>query len=194
MKLNFQTLAALVFVPVTTNAWSYNSYGLATRPMVLSSPSSVFQQALQQQQAILDRAYKQRSSPRYEIIDNDQAFQVAIDVPGVKVSDINVKIEEDGQVLSITGVRKTSKFETKFSQSFSLDPQVDIEKFSAVFENGVLTVSAPKDFKKIEENVRNIPIIEATSEREDQEETDISKDSLPVKDAANVEENEVIEL
>ena len=35
---------------------------------------------------------------------------------------------------------------------------MDVEKFSAHLSNGVLTITAPKDFKRFEESVRRIPI------------------------------------
>merc|ERR1712146_511863 len=50
----------------------------------------------------------------------------------------------------------------KFSKTFSLDQTVDVEKFTASLKNGVLTVSAPKDLAKLEENVRRIPVMSAT--------------------------------
>jgi hypothetical protein len=35
---------------------------------------------------------------------------------------------------------------------------VDIEQFIAQLNNGVLTITAPKDIKKLKESVRRIPI------------------------------------
>merc|ERR1712164_224460 len=68
---------------------------------------------------------------------------------------------DDGQ-LTVTGERvaesDSSRFASKFSQSFYLDPTVDVDNFTATLKNGVLVVSAPKDLAKLEENVRRIPI------------------------------------
>ena len=182
MKLSVQSLAFVLALPSITNAWSsFDTYGL--RLMRPTPPTgSVLQQALEHQRALLNRAYKMQTmpSPRYEITNDDENFQVAIDFPGFKTSDINVNIEEDGQVLAITGTRKTSNFESKFSKSFFLDPAVDTDILSAVIENGVSTVSAPKDLKKIDEKNRNIPII--------QEENVVSKDSSIPEDAASAED------
>ena len=190
MKLSVQSLAFVLALPSITNAWSsFDTYGL--RLMRPTPPTgSVLQKALEHQRALLNRAYKIQTmpSPRYEITNDDENFQVAIDFPGFKTSDINVNIEEDGQVLAITGTRKTSNFESKFSKSFFLDPAVDTDNFSAVIENGVLTVSAPKDLKKIDEKNRNIPIIQAAAG--EQEETVVSKDSFIPEDAANAEDEE----
>ena len=37
-----------------------------------------------------------RSSPGYEINESGGKYQIAVDVPGVKAADINVKLENDG--------------------------------------------------------------------------------------------------
>ena len=79
------------------------------------------------------------------------------------MEDIDVSVEDN--VLTVSGHRESAdasyRFTSRFSQSFSLDPAVDMDKFSASMENGVLVVTAPKDMKKIESNVRKIPIAAA---------------------------------
>ena len=104
----------------------------------------------------------QNYSPGYQMLDNDEKFQVTVEVPGVKPENLSIKVEEDGKVLTVSGSReKTSNgysYSSQFSQSFYLDPTVDSEKISASLENGILTVTAPKDLKKIEEEAKTIPI------------------------------------
>merc|ERR1719298_312629 len=99
-------------------------------------------------------------SNRYQLIDNDEKFQLTVDVPGVNEEDIEIKLD-DGQ-LTVAGQRlavsESSRFASKFSQSFYLDPTVDVDNFTATLKNGALVVSAPKDLSKLEENVRKIPI------------------------------------
>merc|ERR1719159_1657138 len=99
-------------------------------------------------------------SNRYHLVDNDEKFQLTVDVPGVKQEDIDIKLD-DGQ-LTVAGQRlavsESSRFASKFSQSFYLDPTVDVDNFTATLKNVVLVVSAPKDLSKLEENVRKIPI------------------------------------
>merc|ERR1712232_778366 len=56
---------------------------------------------------------------------------------------------------------ESSQFTSKFSKTFSLDQTVDVDKFTASLKNGVLTVAAPKDLEKLEENVRRIPVLAA---------------------------------
>merc|ERR1712224_227081 len=77
-------------------------------------------------------------------------------ISDVKEDDIEIKLEEN--LLTVQGQRtassESSRFSSKFSKTFSLDQTVDVEKFTASLKNGVLTVSAPKDLEKLEENVR----------------------------------------
>ena len=73
-----------------------------------------------------------------------------------------------------------------------MDPSVDTEKIAANLENGVLVVSAPKDYKKFENNVRTIPIAapsDTTSQQVDVE--DASTEASPVSDGNPKLENEL---
>merc|ERR1719421_540448 len=116
----------------------------------------------QQQQAIYptSRGYP---THRYELVDNNEKFELTVDVPGVKEEDIDIKLEEN--LLTVQGQRTassdSSQFTSKFSKTFSLDQTVDVDKFTASLKNGVLTVAAPKDLEKLEENVRRIPVLAA---------------------------------
>merc|ERR1719414_914841 len=109
------------------------------------------QQQQQQQQAIYptSRGYP---THRYELVDNNEKFELTVDVPGVKEEDIDIKLE-DG-LLTVQGQRtassESSQFASKFSKTFSLDKTVDADKFTAALNNGVLIVSAPKDLTKLE--------------------------------------------
>mmetsp|Transcript_7404 Transcript_7404/g.11261 ORF Transcript_7404/g.11261 Transcript_7404/m.11261 type:complete len:237 (+) Transcript_7404:31-741(+) len=102
--------------------------------------------------------------PGYQMFDNGEQFQISLDVPGVKASDIKVDLEEDGKVLNLSGVRSFSKgdgtYSSTFSRSFQLDPSLDTDNLTANLHNGVLTISAPKDLKKVEEAVKSIAVTE----------------------------------
>jgi len=79
------------------------------------------------------------------------------------IEDIDVSME-DGY-LTVSGHRRSSsndssRFTSKFSQTFSLDAAVDVEKFTASLSDGVLVVAAPKDMKRIEENITKIPVVQ----------------------------------
>merc|ERR1712070_1311905 len=69
-----------------------------------------------------------------------------------------------GKVLSLSGSRNMSRkggtYSSSFSRRFSLDPSLDTDHLTANLQNGVLTVSAPKNLKKIEESIKSIPVTE----------------------------------
>lgn len=82
------------------------------------------------------------------------AYHVDVDLPGVKKEDIKVDINKN--ILTISGERKTKdeikqedyyKVETyfgKFSRSFTLPDNADVENIEAKSDNGVLEVVIPK--------------------------------------------------
>ncbi|KAG7368543.1 HSP20-like chaperone [Nitzschia inconspicua] len=159
MKLILPTIAALVVVafPCSTHGWNM---GRPYTPMLLHvSPASIM---LERQGSLAKRMLDQTgfSSPRYELVDDENKFQLSVDVPGVQEEDIDVQLD-DG-FLTVKGQRtsssESSRFLSRFSQTFSLDPSVDVEQFSAHLNNGVLVVTAPKNMKRLEESVRRIPI------------------------------------
>merc|ERR1711959_451105 len=123
----------------------------------------VDQQQQQQAGGIYPTATRGYPTHRYELVDNNEKFELTVDVPGVKEEDIDIKLEEN--LLTVQGQRaassESSQFTSKFSKTFSLDQTVDVDKFTALLKNGVLTVSAPKDLEKLEENVRRIPVLAA---------------------------------
>ena len=89
-----------------------------------------------------------RSSPGYEVHEDDDKFQLSIDVPGVKAADMKVELEQGGRLLHLSGGRKVQKgdsvTETRFDERFTLAENVDATKITANLADGVLVVSAPK--------------------------------------------------
>lgn len=93
-------------------------------------------------------------SPSADIVEEKEKFLVKAELPGLNKEDIKLNIE-DGK-LSITGERKfenevkdknyhrIERSYGKFFRSFILPRNVDSEKISANFENGLLTVTIPK--------------------------------------------------
>ena len=108
------------------------------------------------------------SSPGYEINESDGKYSIAIDVPGVKASDINAQLENDGKVLHLTGGRKVTKdgkvSETRFEKRFTIGDNIDVNQLSADLSDGVLTVTAPKK-KKEEPEPMKITITEGKTEK-----------------------------
>lgn len=92
--------------------------------------------------------------PSVDIRENEHAFVVAAELPGLKKDDIDVAIEDN--LLTISGERKLEK-ETEndnyhrverrygsFRRSFSLPRIVDAGKVEAKFADGVLHLTLPK--------------------------------------------------
>ena len=93
-------------------------------------------------------------TPSVDINESSDTFMITADLPGIKKSDIEVKIEEN--VLILNAERKIDKktvnekyhFSERrsgtFSRSFKLPKSVKEEKITAVFDNGVLSIIIPK--------------------------------------------------
>ncbi|CCK79844.1 MULTISPECIES: Hsp20/alpha crystallin family protein [Desulfobacula] len=106
----------------------------------------------------LDNLYGYRwdleeTSPRTNLYENGDNFEIRAEVPGLEKEDLNVKIQ--GNYLEISGTRgsdapegyKTHKTERgvgSFSRSFTLPSDVDSTKVEATLKNGVLYLILPK--------------------------------------------------
>jgi HSP20 family protein len=176
MKLYLSLLAALASM-ASARAWMLGPMrrSLLATPSLLDTSLMWPSQLLRESEELMnsfDRSFS-RTSPRYEITNNNEQLKIAIDVPGVNAQDIHVTLEEEGQVLSITGHREVEKegykYASRFAQSFTLDPSVDIDKFSADLSSGVLVITAPKDMKRLEQSVRKIPVMQSAEDKAAQE-------------------------
>jgi HSP20 family protein len=92
---------------------------------------------------------------KLDVKENDNAYTVHADIPGVKKEDIHVTVE--GNMVSISAEKKTEKEEKegekvlrserfigKVSRSFSLGNDVDESKAQAKYNDGVLELTLPK--------------------------------------------------
>jgi HSP20 family protein len=89
-----------------------------------------------------------------DIREEDDAFFVDAEVPGLVAEDVKVDIEKN--VLTLSGERKVEKEETEgtyrrverqygsFTRSFTLPETVDTENISADLNDGVLALRLPK--------------------------------------------------
>lgn len=93
-------------------------------------------------------------TPPVDIVENENELVLTADVPGIKMEDIDIKLE-DG-TLTISGSRKFESEKKEggyhrieraygqFQRAFSLPESVDAEKVTAAYDNGVLRVTLPK--------------------------------------------------
>lgn len=92
--------------------------------------------------------------PAVDVRETDEQFVFTAELAGLSKDEVAITIEE--KVLTIAGERALEGTEEnqnfhriersygKFSRSFSLPQEVDQEKVSANFDNGLLTVAVPK--------------------------------------------------
>jgi HSP20 family protein len=144
------------------------------------------EEMIQQQKMWLDRAFglasdvfapggrssSSSASPRFEVSNNDEKFQIELDVPGVKPSDIDIRLVDDNderssnskndKVLVIMGKRERPPAE--FKKEFIVDASViDTDSIAAQINNGVLVVTADKIVPKKKEPMQ------ATTTSDDQQ-------------------------
>ncbi|BAF70734.1 Hsp20/alpha crystallin family protein [Nitratiruptor sp. SB155-2] len=98
--------------------------------------------------------------------EDDKAYYVEVDLPGVKKEDINVEVKDNLLVLSgerkfkkeeeDKGYKRVESFFGKFERRFTLPADADPDKIEAKVEDGVLTIVIPKVEQK--ENTKKIEI------------------------------------
>ena len=93
-------------------------------------------------------------APRVDILENETAYQVTAELPGVKKEDVEITVENN--LLTLKGERKFEKDVNKeqyhrieraygsFLRSFSLPNRVAQDQVQAKFENGLLLITIPK--------------------------------------------------
>ncbi|HPF34686.1 MAG TPA: Hsp20/alpha crystallin family protein [Candidatus Krumholzibacteria bacterium] len=94
-------------------------------------------------------------TPRTDILESDREFLLRLDLPGVARED--VAIELDGETLTIkaelhaegadgyTFLRRERGGDLRFERSFELGRRIDRDGIGAALNDGVLTVSLPKN-------------------------------------------------
>ena len=99
-------------------------------------------------------AASRRWIPAMDLVEAGEHFVLKADLPGISESDVNIEVENN--VLTISGERKTEHEEKHegyyrleratgaFSRSLTLPEGIDADAVSATFDNGVLEVRIPK--------------------------------------------------
>lgn len=92
-------------------------------------------------------------APAVDIVEKDGNLHLMVSLPGVSEKEIELKVE--GQVLTIKGERKSNESEGytyhqqesyygPFSRAFTLPDTTDLENIKAEYKNGILTVTVPQ--------------------------------------------------
>lgn len=102
--------------------------------------------------APLGRASMWASWPNVEVTETDGEIQVTAEIPGIEEKDMEVLLKDGvltlrGEKRSVTEDRDrqfSERFYGRFERQIALGAEVDEDKVSAGFKNGVLTVTLPK--------------------------------------------------
>ena len=98
------------------------------------------------------------NTPAVNIVENDKGYAIDLAAPGYAESELDVKLENN--LLTIEGKREESKEEStdkvnrkefhygSFTRSFKMPREIDGEKISAKYHNGVLNITVPKTEKE----------------------------------------------
>ena len=93
-------------------------------------------------------------APRADVRENENDFQIFVELPGLEKKDIELLFKEN--VLTLKGEKKNTDEKSdgaryirersfgKFERNYRFSVDVQDDKIKASFKNGVLTVSIPK--------------------------------------------------
>lgn len=100
--------------------------------------------------------------PAVDIVETEDAYMVAAELPGMKKEDIKINIHEN--TLRLSGERKPfpeekDKFRSEFwhgpfSRSINIPDEINREKVIAKYENGILQVTLPRQEKSKAKEVK----------------------------------------
>jgi HSP20 family protein len=109
--------------------------------------------------------------PPVDIYEDEHSFKLHVEVPGLKESDIDIRLENN--TLTLRGERKFENEQKEenfrrverrygsFVRSFTLPNTVDADKVAAHYDNGVLTIELTKKAeakpKQIKVNIGTTP-------------------------------------
>lgn len=105
--------------------------------------------------------------PQLDVTEDDTAFQVKVELPGLDEKDVDVTLAE--RVLTIKGEKKEEKEEKDkdyhrrergygyFRRSIELPAGVDADAIKASFRKGIMTIELPKT-KEAKEKVKHIEV------------------------------------
>ncbi len=104
--------------------------------------------------------------PAIEVIQNKEDYKVKVQLPGVKKDDIEVEIDNDFMTISAeTHEEKEEKKEAehnrryhtsefrygKYQRTISFDQPIKADEADAIYKNGILTITLPKQITETKE-------------------------------------------
>ncbi|MFQ5598133.1 MAG: Hsp20/alpha crystallin family protein [Nitrospiria bacterium] len=105
--------------------------------------------------------------PQLNLLENDTAYEVSVELPGLDTKDIDLTVEND--VLSIRGEKKNESNGKEgnvyrmertygtFQRAILFPSPIDEEKVEAKFEKGILNIKLPKT-QEAQKKIRRIDV------------------------------------
>lgn len=105
--------------------------------------------------------------PSIDVDETDQAYRVSAELPGLTEKDVELNLRDNA--LTISGEKRSEREEEKggrryaersfgrFERTIPFPAEVDADRVDAVFRNGVLTVTLPKN-EKAQDKTRRIEV------------------------------------
>ncbi|KAI7860156.1 heat shock protein Hsp20 [Circinella umbellata] len=97
-------------------------------------------------------------APAFDVTENDKAFNIHAELPGMKKEDINVDIDDNSLTFSgeskasneykNENVRYSERHYGHFSRTIPVPEHVDRDHIKATFKDGVLNLELPKTNKE----------------------------------------------
>ncbi len=131
---------------------------MANKPMVQKeSTPSIFEDFFKPWNEWFDSGHiwnRTMKVPAVNIIDNKENYLISLAIPGMEKKDFNIDIE--GNMLTVSCEKEETKEEkdkaysrkeynyNSFSRSFNLPEEVIQEQINAVYDNGILNITLPK--------------------------------------------------
>ena len=94
------------------------------------------------------------SLPAVNIIEADDHFDIQLATPGMKKSDFQIEVDKGVLIISSETVTQSMENETSFTlkefgnhsfkRSFNIPDTIHVDKITAAYKEGILTVSLPK--------------------------------------------------
>eukprot|EP00559_Dactyliosolen_fragilissimus_P003676 CAMPEP_0184867504 /NCGR_PEP_ID=MMETSP0580-20130426/26855_1 /TAXON_ID=1118495 /ORGANISM="Dactyliosolen fragilissimus" /LENGTH=168 /DNA_ID=CAMNT_0027367835 /DNA_START=164 /DNA_END=670 /DNA_ORIENTATION=+ len=137
-------------------------------------PSTFFEKEFEDDNE--EEGHLRRSSPKYEVVEKTDKFRLTIHLPDFNPEDINLELKSGGRLLSIHGMHQERdegrSMSSSFIQNFTLDPNIQSDKMTAEFTDGLLIISAPKVKRALQSQKIPIKMVEGSYNTENKQSMD----------------------
>lgn len=139
-------------------------------------------------------------NPVVDVDEQDEQYEISIELPGVMGEDVNVEVSDDMLMVSGTKERKRTRGEGEnrqservygsFQRAFRLPEDSVRENVAAHFNDGVLTINVPRDESRRQPASRRIEIQRGAPEGKRQQAVTQGEQQEPAQGAAKDEQKD----